>query len=130
MKPTSPPYARVFLGVVVVLVGETTSPAPNPGTVKRVKLETPSEFTATPPSKRIALPEPLHRRKEKGGGMPAPMPPYPLILSSSRTIDSPITVVETLALPGCMMSPVRRPPSRTFFTAFSTSSASANMSKL
>jgi hypothetical protein len=34
-------------------------------------------------------------------------------LSSSRTIDSPITEVDTLAMPGCMMSAVRRPPAST-----------------
>ncbi len=44
-------------------------------------------------------------------------------LSISRTIDSPITEVDTLALPGCMMSAVRSPPASTRPTASSSRSA-------
>ena len=36
------------------------------------------------------------------------------ILSSSLISDSPMTVVETFAMPGCMISAVRSPPFRTF----------------
>jgi hypothetical protein len=45
--------------------------------------------------------------------------------SSSRTIDSPITAVDTLALPSCMMSAVRRPPASTRAIASSSRSAAA-----
>ncbi len=34
--------------------------------------------------------------------------------SSSRRIESPMTVVEQRAMPGAMMSAVRMPPDRTF----------------
>jgi hypothetical protein len=41
---------------------------------------------------------------------------------------SPITRVETRAFPGCMISAVRKPPSRTLATAVSIRSASSAMS--
>ena len=59
----------------------------------------------------------------------ATSPPYATNLSSSRRIDSPITPVPTLALPGPIMSAVRRPFFRTFTQAFSISSASSSIRK-
>lgn len=50
-------------------------------------------------------------------------------LSSSRRIDSPITLVPTLAVPGAMMSAVRSPEARTFVQARSISAASSSMLK-
>ncbi len=49
-------------------------------------------------------------------------------LSSSRTMVSPITAVDTLAMPGCMMSAVRRPPARTLAIAPSSRSAASSWS--
>jgi hypothetical protein len=54
---------------------------------------------------------------------------YATSLSSSRRIDSPITPVPTLALPGAMISAVRRPFFSTLTQAFSISSASSSMLK-
>ena len=54
---------------------------------------------------------------------------YPASLSSSSVTASPIRVQLTSVMPGCMMSPVRRPDSNTFPTACSTRSASSAMSK-
>ena len=48
-------------------------------------------------------------------------------LSSSRRIESPMTVVEQRAMPGAMMSAVRMPPDSTFCTAFSSIFASSSM---
>ncbi len=45
--------------------------------------------------------------------------------SSSRTMDSPMVEVDTLAMPSCMMSAVRRPVASTLPIASSSRSAAA-----
>ena len=65
----------------------------------------------------------------EAGGDPLSGNDYPTSLSSARVTASPITEVETRAMPVCMMSAVRSPPFSTFSTAWSIRSASFERSK-
>jgi len=65
----------------------------------------------------------------QSGAPAAPATYHPASLSSSRRIDSPITLVPTLAVAGPITSAVRSPLANTLVQACSISAASSSIAK-